>query len=298
MSIPLLPSYSLPDVNTLPENKVGWQVDLSRCALLIHDMQEYFLGFYGDTSPLRDNLKANIASLRNWAKKNQVPIIYTAQPIEQSAEDRALLNDMWGPGLTQADPDLQKITSQLTPDTDDTVLVKWRYSAFHRSELQDILKAAGRDQLVICGVYAHIGCLATALDAFMYDIQSFAVADALGDFSEADHKMALNFIAGRCGSVVTSGQLISIGQSTAPDLDWASIKLQLVEMIDESPELFDPEENLIDYGLDSIQLMTLISRWQANGVHLKFEELASAPSLNNWWGLIVKKYPELTSRGP
>lgn len=39
---------------------------------------------------------ANIARLRDYCKQQGIPVYYTAQPKEQSDEDRALLNDMWG----------------------------------------------------------------------------------------------------------------------------------------------------------------------------------------------------------
>ena len=69
------------------------------------------------------------------------------------------------------------------------MLTKWRYSAFYRSDLLERMRAAGRDQLILCGVYAHVGVLTTALEAFSHDIQPFLVADALGDFTEADHRL-------------------------------------------------------------------------------------------------------------
>ncbi len=142
MAIPKLNDYALPTPSELPVNKVNWAFEPQRAALLIHDMQQYFLNFWGEDSPLIEQVVENIAALRRYCKQQGIPVFYTAQPNQQSDEDRALLNDMWGPGLNKH-PEQQAVVSELAPDADDTVLVKWRYSAFHRSPLQEILQEAG-----------------------------------------------------------------------------------------------------------------------------------------------------------
>ncbi len=91
---------------------------------------------------------------------------------------------------------------RLSPDAVVSVLVKWRYSEFHRSPLEQMLKESGRKQLIITGVYGHIGCLTTATDAFMRDFKPFMVADALSDFSRDEHLMSLKYVAGRSGRLV------------------------------------------------------------------------------------------------
>jgi len=202
MSIPKIPDYPMPSAQSFPANRTSWQVDPARAVLLIHDMQDYFVRFYAPDSALITALVHNLVRLRQWARKHKIPVVYTAQPHVQSARDRALLNDMWGPGLTAADPESQQIVAALSPEQDDTVLTKWRYSAFQRSDLEQRMRGWDRDQLIIGGVYAHIGCMVTAVDAFMRDIQAFLVGDAVADFSESEHAMALEYIATRCGQVL------------------------------------------------------------------------------------------------
>lgn len=206
MTIPALPSYEMPLSGF--RNKVAWQPEASRSALLIHDMQAYFLNKFDTAKAPIPELVRNAVRLRDAFHAAGAPVFYTAQAVDQPAQDRALLNDMWGPGLT--DPAVhaqQPIIEQLAPKTGDTVLVKWRYSAFQRSDLAERLQAAGCDQLVICGVYANIGCMATALEAFMRDVQPFMVADAVADFSKEEHEMALRYVSTRCGVVVTTQEI-------------------------------------------------------------------------------------------
>jgi len=279
MAIPKLDSYALPTAAELPTNKVNWTLEPARAALLIHDMQRYFLNFWGEDSPLVKQVVENIANLRRYCKSQGIPVFYTAQPNNQSDEDRALLNDMWGPGLNKH-PEQQAVISELAPEADDRVLVKWRYSAFHRSPLQEILQENGRDQLIICGVYAHIGCLTTAIDAFMRNIQPFMVADGLADFSREEHLMALNYTAGRCGRVVTTADLLpGIASKQA-------LRELILPLLDEGSEELEDDENLIDYGLDSVRIMALATRWRKIREDIDFVALAKNPTIDGWWALL------------
>lgn len=107
MAIPKLQAYALPESHDIPKNKVDWAFEPQRAALLIHDMQDYFVSFWGENCPMMEQVIANIAALRDYCKQHNIPVYYTAQPKEQSDEDRALLNDMWGPGLTRS-PEQQR----------------------------------------------------------------------------------------------------------------------------------------------------------------------------------------------
>ena len=96
------------------------------------------------------------------------------------------------------------------------MLVKWRYSAFQRSTFAEQLAAQGRDQLLISGVYAHIGCQATAVEAFMRDIRPFLVADAVADFSRDRHLQACEYVAQRCGAVTTTADALAALSAPIP----------------------------------------------------------------------------------
>ncbi|MFE9827790.1 isochorismatase family protein [Streptomyces halstedii] len=203
MAIPTIEPYPMPTQGDLPANTASWSVDPSRAVLLVHDMQYYFLRpFPAGASPV-DALLGNAVQLRQTCARLGVPVAYTAQPGDMTEEQRGLLKDFWGPGMS-AGPRDRAVVDELAPGPDDTVFTKWRPSAFFRTGLLDLLRDTGRDQLIVCGVYAHVGILMTTGEACAHDIQTFVVGDAVADFTPADHRMTLEYVATRCGMTVTT----------------------------------------------------------------------------------------------
>ncbi|MCF6744042.1 isochorismatase family protein [Blastococcus sp. KM273128] len=207
MSIDRIDPYPMPGEPDLPPNVVAWRPDPSRAALLVHDMQRYFVRFLPEGRSPAVELISRARALLDAARAAGVPVYYTAQPGAMTAQERGLLADFWGPGMTRDAGD-REIVPELAPGPGDVILTKWRYSAFVRSDLHRRLVDGGRDQLIVCGVYAHVGCLVTANDAMARDIQPFLVADAVADFSADHHRLALEYAAERCAAVVTTDAVV------------------------------------------------------------------------------------------
>lgn len=282
MAIPKIASYPLPHVEQLPANKVAWCIDAKRAVLLVHDMQDYFVNFFDTQVEPVPQLIQHIQQLKSAAKHAGIPVIYTAQPANQDPNERALLTDFWGPGLSEE----TAIVASLAPEEGDIQLTKWRYSAFKKSPLLDYLKESGRDQLIITGVYAHIGILSTSLDAFMHDVQPFVIGDAVADFSQQEHEFSLKYITGRAGAVKSMRQACEEIACQASDTSGLSLKIMqqdVAEMLDLPVTEVDVEENLLFLGLDSIRAMSLLEKWKTQGANLTFAQLMENVTLQQWW---------------
>lgn len=206
-ALPEIGPYALPGRRDLPSVRVPWTLDPIRCALLVHDVQRYFLGAFPSEGPPANEMLANIRRILDRCDALDVPVFYTAQPASQDPLDRGLQADFWGPGIGAA-PDDVDIIESVAPGPSHEVLTKWRYSAFQRSRLGPMMAARRRDQLVVTGVYAHIGCLLSAAEAFMLDIQPFFVADAVADFSRMYHDTALEQVASSFGRVLLTEDVL------------------------------------------------------------------------------------------
>ncbi len=204
MSIPAIAPYPIP-TGPFP-TQVDWALRPDRAALLVHDMQRYFIDAYDTAAePMRTALP-NMVALRENCRAAGIPTVYTAQPGNQHPSRRGILADFWGDGLA-AGPD-EAIVDELAPRPGDIEVTKWRYSAFQRTDLRQLLAHHGRDQLIVVGVYAHMGCMISATEAFMSDVAPFFVVDAMADFSREEHAMAADYIGKRAGRVQTTAEIL------------------------------------------------------------------------------------------
>lgn len=287
MAIPKIKEYSICNEVKTVVNKVSWLPNAHESILLIHDMQDYFVKFYNPKAEPISSVINNIKNLKERCKSLNIPVVYSAQPCDQSPEDRALLTDFWGNGLKK-ELNQEGILNEIKPDEDDRVYTKWRYSAFQKTDMLEFMRREGKTQIIICGIYAHIGILSTSLEAFMSDIKPFVVADAVADFSTKEHNMALEYISQRCGNVLTLNELNNIFEVQAPvqTLCLESMRKDVADslVIPINDILLD--DNLMDFGLDSIRMMILISKWHEQGANIRFDELAEAATLNEWWEMI------------
>jgi trans-2,3-dihydro-3-hydroxyanthranilic acid synthase len=204
--IPPFAPYDLPTQEKLPDNILQWAPDAERAVLLVGDMQGFFLDPFD--AQLRRKLVRNITRLRSRCRELGVPVAYSRYAAGMTEQERGLLMDYWGIGMS-TDPAECDIIPELAPAANDWIHTKVRYSAFFRSGLLERIRAEKRDQLILCGIYAHVGILTTAVEAFSNDIQPFFAADALGDFSEADHLATLEYAVRCCGVVVRTMDLLT-----------------------------------------------------------------------------------------
>lgn len=289
MTIPRIAAYPMPTPDSLPPARVDWRPDPARAVLLLHDLQDYFLDFYDRSQSPLPELLSNVRRVRDACDAAGVPVVYTAQPPVQSAQQRGLLQPWWGAGVT-ARPERATVVEALAPRAFDTVLDKWRYSAFVSSDLRARMQALGRDQLIVCGVYAHIGCQATVCDAFMQDIQAFLVGDAVADFSPQEHRQALDYVSGRCGVVLAAAACVqALAVGGRPPASLLALRTELAQVLELPLAAVAGNDNPFEAGLDSIRLMALLERWTADGTQLGFVELAERDSLEQWWGLIESR---------
>jgi ureidoacrylate peracid hydrolase len=175
-------------------------IDLDRTALIVVDMQNAFaspggmLDLAGIDVRLAGDVIANARLVREAARRARVPVVYLTigYPPDQSTaggpdspnpqKELALClmrerPELRGKLLTFGTWDFE-IVDALQPQPSDTVIVKSRYSGFHGTELDSVLRSRGIRNLLMVGIASNVCVESTIRDAYFLEYWPVMIADA------------------------------------------------------------------------------------------------------------------------
>ncbi|WP_033339948.1 phosphopantetheine-binding protein [Catenuloplanes japonicus] len=66
------------------------------------------------------------------------------------------------------------------------------------------------------------------------------------------------------------------------------IRADVAEALGESPDGLTDDENLLDRGLDSIRIMTLVEKWRQDGHEAGYLDLAENPTVAGWQSVLAR----------
>jgi biuret amidohydrolase len=191
-----------------PYNKSSLKVDFDKSALLVIDMQKYFLD---QKSPSYvcggDAILPNISNLISVYRKAGRPVIFTKHVHHPDKIDVGIMG-WWWEGMIVEGTKESEIADELKPLKGEKVVLKHRYSAFYNTDLETILRCQKIEDLVITGVMTNMCCESTARDAYFRDYRVFFPADCNGTVTEEMHKSTLLNLAFGFSSITTAGRLI------------------------------------------------------------------------------------------
>jgi isochorismate hydrolase len=191
-----------------PFNRHEMHILPDRSCLLVIDMQRYFVDPEGAAYlPSAQAILGNIRRLIKAFRFSKRPVIYTRHVHHPEKLDLGLLGEWWGDMIVDGTQD-SEIHAAIAPLKNEKVIIKHRYSAFHDTDLQTILRVLKIEDVAICGVMTNLCCESTARDAFLRDYRTFFLADATGADTEEMHLASLLNLAYGFAYVTTTARTI------------------------------------------------------------------------------------------
>jgi nicotinamidase-related amidase len=172
-------------------NQHHMQLDKKKAALLVVDMQRFFLDpgsptFTCGGLAILPTLRALIHAFREAGR----PVIYTRHVHHPDRLDAGIMEWWWEGMCLEGSPE-SEIHGDIAPLPNEKVIPKHRYSAFYNTDLETVLRCLKIEDLVISGIMTNMCCESTARDAYYRDYRVFFLADGTGSVNEEMHVASL-----------------------------------------------------------------------------------------------------------
>jgi gluconolactonase len=196
------------------------QLDPSRCALIIQDLQNDVMiegGAFADSGApahaTAQNVVGNVSDLAAACRSAAVPVIhiwYIVEPgaagLKQNAplfqgvkEANALVRGTWG-----AAP-----AAGLEPQDGDHVVEKMRMNGFYETRLDILLRGLGADTLLISGAWTNMSIEHTARHGADAGYEVVVASDGTSTTGDEWQNAALNYAMTNVAKVATCAEIKS-----------------------------------------------------------------------------------------
>ncbi len=177
-----------------PFRREGFPLDPSRAALMVIDLQQFFLdprspAYRPASRAILGNARALVDAFREAGR----PVFFIRHAHKDPSRDAGLMAGWWRKVCLEGSR-WAEVSPLLAPRPEETRL-KRRYSAFSERALRRDLRARGVAELVMAGLMTNLCVESTARDAFDEGFKPFVVLDATAAHSEELHLAALKNLA-------------------------------------------------------------------------------------------------------
>ena len=178
---------------------------MQRPALIVIDMLNDFLARWEQIQKQR--LISSINDLIGMMRQHHHPIIWVRQEFEPDLRDAFPEMITKGIQITIRGTDGCRIVSGLDFVPSDPVVVKKRYSAFFKTELEDVLQRLMPDELVLAGINTHACVRTTAIDAYQRDWKVIVASDCVDSYDREHHEISMKYMKDKIASVMTNVEI-------------------------------------------------------------------------------------------
>ena len=196
----------------------------SKTALVVIDLQNVFMlpGMPIEV-PVAREIVPNVNRLAESVREAGGKVVWVQMTLEGEQENWSVFfqGDPRGDSLAQLTPGAHghALHDDLDVRPEDEVIRKKRYSAFIQgsSNLDEMLRAAGIDTIVVVGTLTNVCCESSARDAMMLNYKVLFVSDANAALTDADHNATLGTILRVFGDVRTTDEVANfLAESREP----------------------------------------------------------------------------------
>lgn len=188
----------------------SWKLTAANTALIVVDMQNIWVHPRGARYlPASEDIVPRISELRRFCHSKNIPVFYLHTTKRKDLADVGIFADLKPQSHDPGDewsnfegtPGAE-IYEPLKPAADDILVKKFRYSGFYGTQLENLLRAMGRDTIAITGVATNVCCDSTARDGAMRDFKVLLLSDCNASFSWEEHDATLKNFAQHFGVVM------------------------------------------------------------------------------------------------